>query len=395
MGQLFVKILEVVYVGAQQTANYIPALQLLQHVILRLDSSSSTFSISHYYFVNACVHARAYQEATTILDLPIYHIATIESTKTLEKRLTKRPCSPADSTLAYINPQTGLSGKITTRMFLEYYLLGALCYIGTRQWQKAQAYLEVVLSAPCQQAQNICSLLTVEAYKKWLLLGLIIDGDVRSLPKGFRGNQVRSAKTLAKPYECVVDAYKTYDLARLQDEIQEGFDIWTGDMNTGLMQEVVNSLTKFEVIWLGKTFAALPVEELARALSTTVVLEPQAALKYVQDLVQTGALKAEIIPSSTGSLGTVRFNQSDNLQKSEEQVSRELAAKSQQLQRLLKHITDYDHQLEVSKDYLEWLQKAKKARDADKKAVENGGQKPMGFPPGPADMDEDMMDDYP
>lgn len=396
VGAQFVRIVEVVYYGAQQTTNYIPAVQLFREVILRLDPSSSTLSITHWYFVNACVHVRAYQDAITILDRSIYHVPTSESVKVLDKRLSKRVCSPADSSLAYINPQTGLSGKITYRVLLEYYLLGALCYIGSRQWKKAQAYLEVVLAAPCQQAQNVTSVITIEAYKKWLLLSLIIDGNVKSLPKTFRGNQVRSTKTMAKPYECVVEAYKTRSLERLQAEIQEGIDIWTGDANGGLMQEVMNSLIKFEVIRLGETFAALPVEELTRALSKTVVLEPSAALKYVQQLIETGELKAEIIQSSTGGLGTVRFNQSQTVQKTEQQISQELVLKAQELKILLKHVTDYDHQLEVSKDYLDWLLKAKKSRDADKKAGQNGAQtKPMGFPPGPTDMDEDMMDDYP
>lgn len=395
VGTQFVKIVEVVFHGAQQTANYVPAVQLFKEVISRLDPSSSTMSITHWYFVNACVHARAYQDALAILDRPIYHVPTSDSVKVLEKRLAKRVCSPADSSLAYINPQTGLSGKITYRVLLEYYLLGALCYIGSRQWKKAQAFLEVVLAAPCQQAQNVTSVITIEAYKKWLLLSLIIDGNVKSLPKTFRGNQVRSTKTMAKPYECVVEAYKTRSLERLQAEVQEGLDIWTGDANIGLVNEVINSLIRFEVIRLGETFAALPVEELARALSRTVVLEPSAALKYVQQLIETGELKAEIIKSSAGSLGTVRFNQSQTVQKSEQQISQELTLKAQELKLLLKHITDYDHQLEVSRDYVDWLLKAKKSRDADKKAGQNGVQsKPIGFPPGPNDMDEDMMDDY-
>lgn len=384
-----------VYLGAQQTANYVPAIQLYQNVILRLDQTSSTLSIAHYYLVNACVQARAYGEAVVILDRPIYHIPTHESTKTMDKRLAKRTCSPADSSIAYINPQTGLSGKISTRVFLEYYFLGALCYIGLRQWQKAQAFLEVVLSAPCQQAQNICSTLTIEAYKKWLLLSLIIYGNVRGVPRGFRGNQVRSAKTMAKPYECVVDAYKTRNLERLSSEIQEGVDVWASDMNSGLMTEVVNSLPKFEVIRLGQTFAALPVEEIAVALSPTMAMNPQQALTLVQQLVATGALKADVIPSTTGSLGTVRFNQSQVVQQTEDEINDQLTAKGRELKLLLKYITDYDHQLEISKDYLDWLQKAKKARDTDKKAGQNGSQKPTGFPPGPPDMDEDMMDDYP
>ena len=394
VGPYLLKIVEVVYLGAEQTGNYLPAIQILSNTIQRLDPSSSTLSTTHYYLIKACVLARAYSEAVPILDRPIYHIPTADSTKIVERRLNKYPCSAAESTVSYINPQTGLSGEISTRIFFEYYLLGAICYIGTRQWNKAQAFLEVVLVAPYQVNHNTCSAITVEAYKKWLLLGLLIDGNGRPIPAGFRGNALRYAKVLAKPYECVVEAFRSRKLDVLQAEIQEGMDVWAFDANTGLVLELVAALSKFEVARLGKTFAAVSIEEVSRILAA-VQPNTQKVLDFVQSLIQRGELEAEVVPSQHGGLGIIRFLPSSAAQKSEAQVTRELAIKSAQLQMLLKRVTDYDHQLEVSRDYLDWLQKAKKARDADKKASQLGSApQPTSYPPAPVDMDEDMMEDY-
>ena len=390
VGLQLAKVVETVYLGAEQTGNYVPAIQLLQNVILRLDPTSSTFSLTHVYLIRCCVVARAYTEATTILDQPVYHISTSESTKALEKRLSKYYCSEQESSLGYINTQTCLSGKITSKAYLEYYLLGAICYISTAQWKKAQAFLEVVLVSPTQQ--NVASLLQVEAYKKFVLLGLIIDGNSHAAPRATNGNALKHIRILAKPYECIVDAFKTNDFEVLHAEIQEGVDQWNHDANFGLVTEVVAAFTKFAVIRLSKTFAALPIEEVSQRTSPKPE-DVQGTLTYVQRLISSGELQAQITPSQTGSLGTVRFTSSAVAAKSETQVEQELTKKSAELKLLLKHIADYDHQMEVNKDYIDWLQKAKKARDQDKKAGQTGNSKPIGVPPGP-DMDEDMMEDW-
>lgn len=392
VGPQLMRIVETVYYGAEQTSNFVPAIQLLQNLIFRLDPQCCTLSTTHCYYLKLCLYARAYTEATNILDFPIYHVPTSESTKTLEKRLGKYLCSQQESSLAYINPQSGLSGKITSRIYLEYYLLGALCYTGTEQWKKAQAFLEVVLVAPTQQ--NVASLIMLEAYKKWLLLGLIIKGQAPDLPRAMGANAAKHIRILAKPYECVVEAFKTNKLEALHAEIQEGLDIWQQDGNYGLMVEVSNAFRKFAVMRLSKTFAALPIEEVAQRTSSSQPQDIQETLAYVQRLIATGELQATITPSQAGGLGTVRFLPPTAAHKSEQQVEQELRAKTIKLKVLLKHVSDYDHQLAANKDYVEWLTKLKKARDQDKKAGDKG-IKGVGGPPVPGDFpDEDMMDEW-
>lgn len=387
------EIIDVVYTGADQTSNLVPALQILRNVILRLDPTSSTLTYTHYQYLRLCLATRGYADAIDILDRPIYHIPTTESTKTLEKRLGRYRCSLSESSLATFPPQSPLAGKITSRTYLEYYLLGAVCYIATEQWKKAQAFLEVVLVHPT--VGNAVSLIMVDAFKKWLLVGLLIDGKGFSFPRAVSGNAGKYLRTLAKPYDCVVDAFKSHKEERLRGEIQEGLEEWNKDGNYGLMREVYAAFRKFEIIRLGKTFAALSVEDIATKTSSTPQ-DTQETLAYLTRLIESGDLHAQITPSQKGGLGTVRFLPPNTSQRSEADVEKELALKSLELRSLLKYISDYDHQLEINKDYLEFLLKAKKARDHDKKdkAAANNGSRPIGMPPGPSDMDEDMMDDW-
>lgn len=366
-------------------------MQLLRNVILRTDPTSSTLSTTHYHFLRLCLLTRAYTDAIDILDRPIYHIPTLESTKTLEKRLGTYRCSSFESSLPIFGAQTDLAGKITNRVYLEYFLLGAICYIATEQWKKAQAFLEVVLVHPTHG--NAVSLIMVDAYKKWLLVGLLIDGKGSPVPKAMSGNAGKHIRALAKPYDCVVDAFRSHKDERLRGEIQEGLEEWNKDGNYGLMREVYNAFRKFAVIRLSKTFAALPVEEVAARTSPTPQ-DAQESFVYLNTLITSGELQARITPSQKGGLGVVRFLSSDVARKSEANIETELATRAAELRILLKYIGDYDHQLEVNKDYLDFLLKAKKARDQDRKANAGSGSKPIGMPPGPSDMDEDMMDDW-
>lgn len=383
VGRELSRIVEIVFIGAEQTQNFIPAVQLLQNVILRLDPASSTLSLTHYYYIRSCLYARAYQDAVEILDRSVYHLPTPESTKTLDKRLAKNLCSTGESSITYINSQTGLSGKLTSRIYLEYCLLAAICYTGVARYRSARAFLENVLVTPTQQ--NVASNIMVEAYKKWLLLSLIIDGDSRQPPRAVSGNALKHLRNLAKTYECVVDAFKANNIQVLHAEVQEGQEIWENDCNIGLIAEVVASHTKFKVTRLAKVFAALPVEEVARRASPTPD-DAQGFLAYLHKLIATGQLQAQITSSQSG-LGTVRFLQGVKSSTSEAQIQQLLQQKSRELHVLLRNISNYDHQLEVNKDYIEWLTKAKKARDQEKKT--NGAGKPA-----TADVDEDMMVDY-
>ena len=60
---------------------------------------------------------------------------------------------------------------------LTYFLYGAMLYLGLKNWKRALLFLEIVIVSP---ATNTASMIQVEAYKKWVLVGLLLKGRVRS-----------------------------------------------------------------------------------------------------------------------------------------------------------------------------------------------------------------------
>ena len=383
------KLVDVVVRGAEQTRNPIPAIQLLHNIILRLDSTSSTFTSTHHSYVRLCLLAQAYAEGVDILDRPIYNIPGALDKQT-DGRSYKYKCSAHDSIATYLTPKMGLTLKINSRGYLEYYLMGALCYIGVGQYAKALFFLEVVLAAPAQQ--NAASMVMVEAYKKWVLLSLLIHGSVPGLPRSASQTGVKHIRAMAKAYDCVVEAFKGSDRQRLQAEIEQGMEIWNDENNYGLMVEVFNAHRKFAILRLAKTYAAVSVAEVTRQTSAEPDNVPETLL-YLQNLIANGSLQATITQSQTGAGQILRFVP-DSTQKSEEQVEQDLGAKSHELQVLLKHINDIEYRTEISREYVDFLRKLKKTREDDKKdAATAGGGKGKQLS-SVDDIDEDMMEEF-
>lgn len=377
-GTQLVRIVESVALGAEQTSNYIPAIQLLHHVILRLDGASSILTSTHRSFIRLCLLGQAYAEAIDILDRPIYHIPTI-----LDSRSRNYICSGTDQNSNYLNPATGLTQPITSRIFLEYYLLGALAYLAARRYKDALFFLEVVLSAPA--TPNIASMLQVEAYRKWTLVSLILFGSTPESPKNVSQGSLKHIRALAKPYDCVVDAFQSNDLERLRSEIEAGSSLWQDDGNYGLMVEVYQAFRKFTVLRLGRTFAALPLTAVARKTSADV--EDMTETKtYLQSLIAERELYAVLTTTESGE-EILRFHPPSVSLKSEIEVERALASQTLHLHGLLKHIQDTEHRMETTKEYIDYLKRLKKAREETKK-TDPGRSATVD------DLDEDMMEEF-
>jgi len=228
----------------------------------------------------------------------------------------------------------------------------------------------------------------VEAYKKWLMVGLLENGSAPSIPRSVGQNAIKHIRALSKAYECVAEAFKSGNLERLRGEVEAGSGAWQEDGNYGLMVEVFQAFRKFAVSHLGKTFAALPMAEVARRTSPDGQ-DLAETTAYLQRLIATGDLSAIITTAANGDQ-TLRFSSLSKSAKSEAQVETALAARTQALQILLKHVQDTEHRMEVTKEYIDYLKKLRKLKDDDKKNGDSGPGRSATVD----DVDEDMMEEF-
>ena len=80
-----------------------------------------------------------------------------------------------ESSSTYITQESGLSAKLDYRDHLQYFLFGAMLYMGLKEWKKALLFLEIAMTSP---VTNNASKIQVEAYKKWVLVSLLYKGSV-------------------------------------------------------------------------------------------------------------------------------------------------------------------------------------------------------------------------
>jgi COP9 signalosome complex subunit 3 len=142
--------------------------------MLRLDPSTSTFTSTHVLLLRLCLMARDFQSALPILDNIIFNFPMTKSSEVDEPY----PCADHRDSAGYITIESDLTGVINAATVHEYYILGALVYIGLHMWEEAQLFLELVLVSPNQSVANGFML---EAYRKWVLVSCIITGRVSTL----------------------------------------------------------------------------------------------------------------------------------------------------------------------------------------------------------------------
>jgi COP9 signalosome complex subunit 3 len=141
--------------------------------ILRLDPSGGTLTSTHLVFLDLCLQTRSFREALPILE-KVTH--SLPATKNTAARIDGPfPCAQHTDSSCYINEASNLSEKLNVSDVHEYYLSGAMIYLGLRKWEDAMCYLEYVLTSPTQGTPTG---LQLEAYQKWLLVSCLVRGRV-------------------------------------------------------------------------------------------------------------------------------------------------------------------------------------------------------------------------
>ena len=183
------------------------------------------------------LESRNYRLALPVIDKIIFNFPTERSSEADGAV----PCGQHRDSGGYITIDSGLTGRISPIMVHEYYMLGALAYIALSKWEEAMLFLELILVSPNLSQANGFML---EAYRKWILLGCIINGRVRThqkfhrsstnrdwqvpeIPKSFNTSATRTIKQASRAYDILAEVFQSGDRARLQAEIDAGVGVWS------------------------------------------------------------------------------------------------------------------------------------------------------------------------
>lgn len=340
--------------------SYMQAFELLDQTILstallRLDPSAATFTTLHLRFVKQCLSAGTPSQALPILDQNIFAYP-----QTVPKNVPTEPfTTDFDLSNAFITSDSGFTEKIKPEHVLEYYLLGAHVYIGARNFQRARLFLEHVILHPTQH--HTASSLQVEAYKKWLLVGLLSEGKSFPYPRTVDTGVWKSLRAVGKAYEALVENFEKRDTSKYRAELEVGAQIWVDDGNMGLVTEAGQSLVRYCVADLQKTYAALPVAKVAFYLGHSA----EDTLTMLTQMIRQSSLNASLAPGATAGEAILRFDLASSANTTTQQL--DLEAQTKRIEKLIAAVRDADRRLQLTKEHVALAKRNKNtpAPDAD------------------------------
>lgn len=120
------------------------------------------------------------------------------------------------------------------RYFLLYYYYGGMIYTAMKDYDRALYFFEVCVTTPALAMSHIM----LEAYKKYILVSLILHGKVIAVPKYSSQVITRFIKPLSQAYHDVATTYQSSSSDDLRNDMTKFRDVFTRDNNLGLVKQV-------------------------------------------------------------------------------------------------------------------------------------------------------------
>ncbi|KAG6602681.1 COP9 signalosome complex subunit 3, partial [Cucurbita argyrosperma subsp. sororia] len=272
--------------------------------IRKLQISSEHLTTIHPEFLLLCLLAKCYKTGRSILDNDILEVD-----------------QPRD-------------------LFLYCYYGGMIC-IGLKLFPKALELLHNAVTSPMSSMNAIA----VEAYKKYILLSLIYNGQFSiSLPKYTSSVAQRNLKIFCQPYIELANSYSTGNVDELDTVFQTNREKFENDNNLGLVKQAVSSLYKRNIQRLTQTYLTLSLQDIANSVKLN---SPKEAEMHVLRMIQDGEIFATINQKD----GMVSFLEDSEQYKSCKMVEH-IDSSIQRMMKLAKKLTAMDESISYDPLYL-------------------------------------------
>ncbi|XP_042463914.1 COP9 signalosome complex subunit 3-like isoform X3 [Zingiber officinale] len=284
--------------------------------VRKLQTSTEQLTTLHSDYLLLCLLAKCYKAGLSILDDDIFEVD-----------------HPRDHFL--------------------YCYYGGMINIGLKRFEKALACLHNVVTAPMTTLNAIC----VEAYKKYILVSLILNGQVPSFPKYTSSAAHRNLKNYTQPYVDLANFYASGKFSELEACIQTNQEKFLSDSNLGLVKQVLSSLYKRNIQRLTQTYLTLSLQDIANVAQLN---NPKEAEMHVLQMIQDGEIFATINQKD----GMVSFHEDPEQYKSC-RMTEHIDFSIQRLMALSKKLSSLDDNLSCDPQYLSKVGKERQKFDFD------------------------------
>ncbi|CAM1500674.1 Fc.00g098360.m01.CDS01 [Cosmosporella sp. VM-42] len=377
VGSSFRALLE--YVVAGRAFTTLVATEAVASAMLRMDPSGSMFTSTHLSLARRAYETDDIEPALKVLNQDITFYPNMSGQK--EARFL---CEESLAPASYISVDTGLTESVKSTAVLEYSLLCGFCYMALKDWPKAQRALERVITHPSRDKG--VSQIMADAYKRWLLVGLLRDGKEPTLPAHTSPLAKNAYSTLATPYQSIAAKFATTDVAQLRGEVETNRAVWVEDKTNGIIAEVMAAYQKWQVINLRFIYHQISISQVRRVTLSAETGEPlkddQEVLSLLQSMSESKMLNGELQLGNSGEESYLLF-QEDDTSMTEVEFAREIAQSHHNIKSLGQQYQAVNERLSGSKEYVKHVIREQK------RAEREGSDAGVGFDT--QIEDEDLM----
>jgi COP9 signalosome complex subunit 3 len=156
-----------------------------------------------------------------------------------------------------------------------------------------------------------------------------------------------------------VENFEKRDTLKYRAEAEVGAQNWVDDGNMGLVSEAGQSLVRYCVADLQKTYAALPVVKVASYLGYS----PEDTFTMLTQMIRQSSLNASLAPGATAGEAILRFNLAASASNTTQQL--DLEAQTKRIEKLIAAVRDADRRLQLTKEHVTIAKRNKNTPAAD------------------------------
>ncbi|KAG4303473.1 hypothetical protein PCANB_000403 [Pneumocystis canis] len=240
------------------------AINILRLTLKRYPNFTTTLTPIHTIFVQQCFTAKAYTEVQFLLN----------------------------SDMEVFDKNNG----ITYIDHLLYHFYRALINIKLKFFDKALDFFKIVISAPTINTSAI----QVNAYKKFVILSLVVNGKIESLPHITDAVSIKTYKIFGKPYEVFAEVYESQDHEKIKDVYFKYRDFFIKDKNNELIKYAVKFLPYHEIYRFREIYTCISIVDINKKIGpwNGISLESQDSYdlteKFILKMIEERKLNAVI-----------------------------------------------------------------------------------------------------
>ncbi|ORY57292.1 uncharacterized protein BCR38DRAFT_461424 [Pseudomassariella vexata] len=337
------------------------AVQVLSEAILRIDPTGSMLTSTHTHLIKLAYTSNSiHPTLLQVIDKPIVFYPGMANQSDSDV-----VCDMSIPPPKYISKDSALTVVLKPAAVLEYDLTCGLIYCAQRDWAKAYAAFERVVTFPTREQGT--SKIMVEAYKKWVLVSLLLKGKVTPTPSYTGPGANKVYETLGKQYTNIASLFESDGAQSLKEAVDADAALWREDGNMGLIREVLAAYQMWHVLNLRQVYTKISIPEIrqqTKSAQTGNILDKDEDIEtLIQNMVASGMLDGITEKHDDGTKFLTFLPPSTAL--SEQQLAAELAQTATRLKNLQPVFKSTGERLGTSKEYVRHLVKDQR-RGGDK-----------------------------